>query len=53
MQLVFESKPQQDQLMEAGWANSSGIERMTALAEPVIFFPWRPSAKRAADARRL
>jgi hypothetical protein len=41
-------------LVKASWADASGIERvprMTTLAEPLVFLPWRPAAKRAADVR--
>ena len=43
-------------LVKASRADASGVEcvpRMTALAEPLVFFPWRPAAERATDARRL
>jgi len=43
-------------LVEAGWANTSRVERVpsaTAGAEPLVFFAGRPPAQRAADTRRL
>ena len=52
----FETKLQQDQLLETVWADASGVERIphiAALAEPVIFLAGRPAAERAADARRF
>ena len=41
-------------LVQAGCADASGVEGVSlvaALAEPLVFFPWRPAAERAADAR--
>jgi hypothetical protein len=41
-------------LMQASGADASrikGIPRMTALAEPLVFFSWQPTAQRAADLR--
>ena len=41
-------------LVKTRGADASGVERvpqMTALAEPFVFFPWRPAAERTADAR--
>jgi hypothetical protein len=43
-------------LMEARRTHSPSVEcvpRMTALAEPLVFFPGRPAAQRAADAGRF
>jgi hypothetical protein len=40
--------------VQAGWAHSpciEGVPRMTAVAEPFVFFAGRPAAERAADAR--
>src|ERR1700746_178092 len=40
-------------LVQAGWTDASRIECVpfvAADAEPFVFLPWRPAAKRAADA---
>jgi hypothetical protein len=42
--------------VKAGWAYASGVERVPLVpagAEPSVFFPGRPAAERAPDARRL
>ena len=39
-------------LVETGWANSTcvkGVPQMSATTRPNVSFPWRPTAKRAAD----
>jgi hypothetical protein len=42
-------------LVQAGWADASRVERVPLIAagaEPLVLFPGRPAAERAADARR-